>query len=64
MYIFLPHLRNGLNDVFQKYLIADPVFTQQIFPLSVEKLGQVRVPKFKFSFDMTPVEVMKKLGLS
>lgn len=65
MYIFLPHQNNGLHSLIDKYFINKPEFIlQKNFSLRREELKEVRIPKFKFSDDMTPIEVMKKLGLT
>lgn len=66
MYIFLPHAKDGLPDVIEKFNFRSnaeaTTYTQ--FSLKYERLCKLWIPKMKFSYDFQPQELMKAKGLT
>ncbi|XP_050218093.1 serpin-Z2A-like [Mercurialis annua] len=62
MFIFLPDEKVGLQELMQKFN-SDPSFLRENWDLQQVELSDMRIPKFKISYDFDVVEIMKKLGL-
>ncbi|GKU97429.1 hypothetical protein SLEP1_g10574 [Rubroshorea leprosula] len=62
MYMFLPDEKDGLPNLIQRFN-SDPGFFNQPFRLRKEKLNNLWIPRFKFSFEFEASETMKEMGL-
>ncbi|CAN0824678.1 unnamed protein product [Linum grandiflorum] len=66
MYIFLPRNRNGLPEMLRKYFGGSnpgQAISQILGKLKNQLLGDVQIPKWKFSIRCHLEERMQKLGL-
>ena len=62
MLIFLPHKKDGLNELTNKF-VSDPNFINRHIPRSRVEVGKFWIPKFKISFGFEASAVLKGLGL-
>ncbi|XP_022996603.1 serpin-ZX isoform X2 [Cucurbita maxima] len=62
MYIFLPDSKDGLPHLIEK-LDSQSGFIDSHIPYEKVKVGEFKVPKFKFSFGIEVSNVLKGLGL-
>ncbi|XP_023546820.1 serpin-ZX-like [Cucurbita pepo subsp. pepo] len=62
MYIFLPDSKDGLPHLIEK-LDSQSGFIDRHIPYEKVKVGEFKVPKFKFSFGIEVSNVLKGLGL-
>ncbi|KAF3441486.1 hypothetical protein FNV43_RR15400 [Rhamnella rubrinervis] len=63
MDIILPHKRDGLQDVIEKFN-SNPKLLQEDFELDTKRVDELWIPKWKFSNDLVATELMKELGLT
>ncbi|GAV77684.1 Serpin domain-containing protein [Cephalotus follicularis] len=63
MYVFLPHKKDGLQDLMLKF-DSDPSLLTKQYDLRREELEVFLIPKFKFSYAFTASNSMIKLGLT
>ncbi|XVF68511.1 hypothetical protein PTKIN_Ptkin11bG0008500 [Pterospermum kingtungense] len=63
MYFFLPDAKDGLQE-FVEMLKNEPGFLNQSFDLPLEKIAEIWIPRFKFSFELEASDAMKELGLN
>ncbi|GJW30558.1 serpin-ZX [Tanacetum coccineum] len=63
MYIFLPHKRDGLQNLLQLFHSDDALFHGD-FDLRHEEFDELWIPKFKISCKFEPKDVMKQMGLT
>jgi len=61
MYIFLPDAKDGVFDLSKR--LAEPRFMDRHLPLVKVLIGEFKIPKFKFSFDIEASKVLKEMGL-
>ncbi|PUZ44613.1 hypothetical protein GQ55_8G120200 [Panicum hallii var. hallii] len=61
MYIFLPDAHDGLFELTKK-IFAEPSFLEQHLPTEKRHVD-IRVPKFKVSFQIDMKEILKEMGL-
>ncbi|KAL5550880.1 hypothetical protein UlMin_001056 [Ulmus minor] len=66
MYIFLPHSVNGLKDMIEKLNSGKISLMDNSFfhHLEMEKLSEVRIPKWKFTYDFEAQNFMEEMGLT
>ncbi|KAK4278180.1 hypothetical protein QN277_016062 [Acacia crassicarpa] len=62
MYFFLPHEKDGLRDLIHN-LNSNPRCLNEEMELWSDEV-QVRIPRFKFSFNLDAMEDLKELGLT
>ncbi|PNX87851.1 serpin-ZX-like protein, partial [Trifolium pratense] len=62
MYIFLPNEKKGLPTLVKK-VASNPELLNCKLPFKKVKVGDFRIPKFKFSFEFEATNTMKKLGV-
>ncbi|XP_058184509.1 serpin-Z10-like [Rhododendron vialii] len=62
MYFFLPDKQDGLQNLLEK-LISDSGYSNEYRCLSVKKLDEFWIPKFKFSFDFDVSSTMEEMGM-
>uniref|UniRef100_A0A2N9IX99 Serpin domain-containing protein n=1 Tax=Fagus sylvatica TaxID=28930 RepID=A0A2N9IX99_FAGSY len=63
MYVFLPHKKDGLQDLIQKFNTT-PELLNNCFKLNYVRLSKMWIPKFKFSYQFEASKIMKNLGLT
>lgn len=63
MYIFLPHEKDGLQNLSVK-LSSEPGFLDHHLPRQKVLVENFKLPKFKISFGIEASEVFKSLGLT
>ncbi|CAE5959579.1 unnamed protein product [Arabidopsis arenosa] len=63
MYFYLPDANNGLSDLLDK-IVSTPGFLDSHIPRRQVKVGEFKIPKFKFSFGFDASNVLKGLGLT
>ncbi|CAN7139204.1 unnamed protein product [Brassica rapa subsp. narinosa] len=63
MYLYLPDANNGLSDLLDK-MVSTPGFLDSHIPRRQVKVGEFKIPKFKFSFGFEASDVLKGLGLT
>ncbi|CAJ2641063.1 unnamed protein product [Trifolium pratense] len=61
MYFFLPNDKDGLSTLFEK-LASESDFVGDKLSLEKVKVGDFRIPRFKFSFGLETCEILKELG--
>ncbi|KAH7850107.1 hypothetical protein Vadar_028073 [Vaccinium darrowii] len=64
MYFFLPDDRDGLQNLLLQFDSNSGFLNQKYFKLREEKLDELWIPKFKFSFDFDVSKVMNNMGES
>ncbi|WJX34873.1 hypothetical protein P8452_22940 [Trifolium repens] len=62
MYIFLPNVKKGLRTLVKKVASNSELLNCQL-PFKKVKVGDFRIPKFKFSFGFETPDMLKKLGV-
>ncbi|WJX34863.1 hypothetical protein P8452_22932 [Trifolium repens] len=62
MYIFLPNEKKGLQTLV-KMVASNSELLRCKLPFIKVKVGDFRIPKFKFSFGFETPDMMKKLGV-
>ena len=63
MYVFLPNMKDGLQDLIQKFN-STPKLLDNCFKLKEVYLSQMLIPKFKFSYEFEASEIIKHLELT
>ncbi|XP_010525647.1 PREDICTED: serpin-ZX-like [Tarenaya hassleriana] len=63
MYFYLPEEKNGLPALLEK-ISSTSGFIDSHIPYQQAKVGEFRIPKFKFSFGFKASEALKGLGLT
>ncbi|KAL1214168.1 Serpin-ZX [Cardamine amara subsp. amara] len=63
MYFYLPDVNNGLSDLLEK-IVSTTGFLDSHIPRQKVKIGEFKIPKFKFSFGFEASDVLKGLGLT
>lgn len=63
MYLYLPDENNGLPDLLDR-IVSTPEFLDDHIPRRQVKVGEFKIPKFKFSFGFEASDVLKGLGLT
>ncbi|CAA7048069.1 unnamed protein product [Microthlaspi erraticum] len=63
MYLYLPDASNGLSDLMEK-IVSTNGFLESHIPRRQVKVGEFKIPKFKFSFGFEASDVLKGLGLT
>ncbi|PWA93109.1 serpin-ZX [Artemisia annua] len=63
MYIILPNMKDGLQDLLQVFHSDHALFYED-FNLKTRKLDELWIPKFKISYTFKPSDVMNELGLT
>jgi len=58
MYIFLPNAKDGLPALVEKVELL-----QHRLPFTKVEVGDFRIPKFKFSFELETSRMLKELGV-
>ena len=64
MYIFLPHMRDGLKDLVDKFNSDSAALHPKNFPLKIEELSRVWIPKAKFLYEFEAQELMQAKSLT
>ncbi|XP_050216133.1 serpin-ZX-like [Mercurialis annua] len=62
MFIFLPDKEDGLKDLIHKFN-SDSSFLHKNWDLWQVELSKMWIPKFKFSYKLNALPIMKELGL-
>jgi serpin B len=62
MYFFLPNARDGLSALVEK-ITSDSELLHHKLPRKRVKVGNLEIPKFKFSFGLETSDVLKELGV-
>lgn len=62
MFIFLPDAKDGFPDLVEK-AGSRPGFLDRYYPRERVKVGEFRIPKFKFEYAIEASEALKSLGL-
>ncbi|KAG1355088.1 Serpin-Z1B [Cocos nucifera] len=62
MLIFLPHKKDGLNELTTKF-VSDTNFINRHIPTRPVEVGKFGIPKFKISFGFEASAALKGLGL-
>jgi serpin B len=62
MYVFLPNAKDGLPALVEK-VFSEFELLEQHLPLIPRRVGDFRIPKFKFSFGLETSDVLKELGV-
>uniref|UniRef100_A0A162B0C0 Serpin domain-containing protein n=3 Tax=Daucus carota subsp. sativus TaxID=79200 RepID=A0A162B0C0_DAUCS len=62
MYFFLPDAKDGLSTLVDK-LASESGFLERHIPSEMERVGQLRIPKFKISFEFEASKALKELGV-
>ncbi|RHN70245.1 putative Serpin family protein [Medicago truncatula] len=60
MYIFLPRARDGLPTLIEK-VASEPELLHHNLPFTKVEVGDFRIPKFKFSFELDTSQMLKEL---
>uniref|UniRef100_A0A1J3DDW0 Serpin-Z3 n=1 Tax=Noccaea caerulescens TaxID=107243 RepID=A0A1J3DDW0_NOCCA len=63
MYIYLPNDKDGLPALLEK-IGSEPGFLDNHIPLNRIQVDDLRIPKFKFSFEFKASDVLKDMGLT
>ena len=63
MDIILPHKRDGLQDVIEKFN-SNPKMLQEDFKLHRKRVDELWIPKWKFSYELDVTELVTNLGLT
>ncbi|PON81518.1 Serpin family [Trema orientale] len=64
MYFFLPHKRNGLQDMIEKFSSDSAMLQPSASRLKKVKLSHVWIPKLKFSYYVDAKKLIKDRGLT
>ncbi|KAI9125402.1 hypothetical protein K1719_004018 [Acacia pycnantha] len=64
MYIFLPDSHYGLASLVEKVGSHQSSFLENHLPQTLQEVGHLRIPKFKFSYDVMASNQLKELGLT
>ncbi|PON81517.1 Serpin family [Trema orientale] len=64
MYFFLPHRRDGLQDMMEKFNSDTTMLQPNRFHLREVKLSHLRIPKLKFSYYVDAKELLQDRGLT
>ncbi|XP_074365772.1 serpin-ZX-like [Apium graveolens] len=62
MYFFLPDAKDGLSTLVDK-LASESGFLERHIPSVMERVGELRIPKFKMSFGFEASKALKELGV-
>ncbi|MCI03010.1 serpin-ZX [Trifolium medium] len=62
MYFFLPNEKDGLSTLVEK-LASESDFIRDKLSLEKVKVGDFKIPRFKFSFGLETSEILKELGV-
>ncbi|XP_065868002.1 serpin-ZXA-like [Euphorbia lathyris] len=62
MYIFLPHKKDGLQELVEKFR-ADPRFLLENREVSKVLLNELQLPKMKYEYELNVKKTMEEVGL-